>query len=121
MTNLITVEKELEKQKEGLGSQYLNFLAPYVPKKKHVEIYIEDEENDSNETDSYSDSDEGIVKQDQGMEVQLVKGCIPEGMDPKEWKKHVKEQNREKRKHKVPKHMKKKRRKTASKRKKAIS
>lgn len=41
-------------------------------------------------------------------------GVIPEGISRKEWKKKVKEMNKERRLHKIPKHLKKKFRKKAA-------
>ncbi|KAL8273665.1 hypothetical protein Esti_002377 [Eimeria stiedai] len=53
------------------------------------------------------------VKSEEG-EQERFDGIIPEGVSRKDWKKQVKELNRERRQHKIPKHLKKKFRKKAA-------
>ncbi|KMZ96697.1 serine/threonine protein kinase RIO1, putative [Plasmodium vivax] len=59
-----------------------------------------------------ANDENNFVNSEQEEEVKF-KGIIPEGVTRKEWSKLVKEQNREKRKHKIPKYQKKKKKKKA--------
>ncbi|BAM39371.1 protein kinase [Theileria orientalis strain Shintoku] len=59
-----------------------------ITRKKMVETKTDGEESDVNEMEAFD-------------------GKIPEGIPAKDWKKMVKEMNRERRKHKIPKHIKK--------------
>ncbi|ORM39418.1 Serine/threonine-protein kinase rio1 [Babesia sp. Xinjiang] len=79
----------------------------------------EDEDN-GRDTDDYEEDEETDEVGDTGMrsrdahsespikEAPKFSGKIPDGVDPRDWKKMVKEYNRERRKHKIPKHIKKK-------------
>ncbi|KJP88757.1 Atypical/RIO/RIO1 protein kinase [Plasmodium fragile] len=66
---------------------------------------------DAHKSDASNDEN-NFVNSEQEEEVKF-KGIIPEGVTRKEWSKLVKEQNREKRKHKIPKYQKKKKKKKA--------
>ncbi|EUD66025.1 Atypical/RIO/RIO1 protein kinase [Plasmodium inui San Antonio 1] len=61
---------------------------------------------DAHKSDTANDEN-NFVNSEQEEEVKF-RGIIPEGVTRKEWSKLVKEQNREKRKHKIPKYQKKK-------------
>ncbi|XP_953894.1 protein kinase, putative [Theileria annulata] len=54
--------------------------------------------------DSNSSSDQDVESPEDNVK---FNGKIPEGIDPKEWKRMVKQMNRERREHKIPKHIKK--------------
>lgn len=72
------------------------------------------EESDDDESEDESDCEsESAVTELTSTTLNTSKG-IPDGMDPKEWKKMIKEQNKQKRLQKIPKHLKKKHRKAAS-------
>ncbi|ANQ10883.1 Protease [Plasmodium coatneyi] len=66
---------------------------------------------DEHKSDAANDEN-NFLNSEQEEEVKF-KGIIPEGVTRKEWSKLVKEQNREKRKHKIPKYQKKKKKKKA--------
>lgn len=70
-----------------------------------------DEESGSDGSDCESES--AMTEATSANTMNTSKG-IPDGMDPKEWKKMIKEQNKQKRLQKIPKHLKKKHRKAAS-------
>lgn len=60
------------------------------------------------ETESYHEEPEGVREEDEEQsEKYKFTGKIPDGVGSKEWKKMVKEMNRERRKNKIPKHIKK--------------
>ncbi|CAD2105328.1 serine/threonine protein kinase RIO1, putative [Plasmodium vinckei lentum] len=88
--------------------------------------YLDYEENEIEEnseqvqlSEEFSDEGKAVIIGDENnsstndQEDVKFKGIIPEGITRKEWSKLVKEQNREKRKHKIPKYQKKKKKKKA--------
>ncbi|KAK1936088.1 putative serine/threonine protein kinase [Babesia divergens] len=69
----------------------------------------ESDANDDEADDSLgTEPDEEVNSKEKEHQTPKFTGKIPEGIDPREWKKMVKEHNRERRKHKIPKHIKKK-------------
>jgi RIO kinase 1 len=100
------VEKLIEDRKNGIGSVFDSLLGG--------QKIISDS---SSEEDDYSESstdsgDEMIAREEVDIETcgsVGFHGHIPEGVSKQDWKKIVKEENRENRKHKVPKHLKNKR------------
>lgn len=90
------LDREDKNLREGGVSEYAVFL-----KKSGEDSFSADSEIDSGET---SNNEDEKMKCDDGPKFD---GNIPEGMDPKEWTKKVKEANRERRKTKTPKHVKK--------------
>ncbi|VTZ71153.1 serine/threonine protein kinase RIO1, putative [Plasmodium chabaudi chabaudi] len=88
--------------------------------------YLDYEENEIEEnfehvqlSEEFSDEGKAVIHGNENnsstndQEEVKFKGIIPEGITRKEWSKLVKEQNREKRKHKIPKYQKKKKKKKA--------
>ncbi|KEG03970.1 serine/threonine protein kinase RIO1, putative [Plasmodium vinckei vinckei] len=88
--------------------------------------YLDYEENEIDEnseqvqlSEEFSDESKAVILGEENnsstndQENVKFKGIIPEGITRKEWSKLVKEQNREKRKHKIPKYQKKKKKKKA--------
>ncbi|SOV16483.1 serine/threonine protein kinase RIO1, putative [Plasmodium gaboni] len=82
-----------------------------ISKSKNSDTSIIDDESDSCEQ-SEDEENNSNVNEEEEEEVKF-KGIIPDGITRKEWSKLVKEQNREKRKHKIPKYQKKKKKKKA--------
>lgn len=84
----------------------------------------EDDEDDEDDDEDEDDEDEDEDDEDDDEDSKSLKrrkkkeaafdGNIPLGMTRKEWQKKVKEENKEKRKNKIPKHLKKRFRKKAS-------
>ncbi|KAK1443537.1 serine/threonine-protein kinase RIO1 [Babesia gibsoni] len=67
----------------------------------------DEDEDDGDEVYTGDSCDEGMQEKEEEATPKFT-GKIPEGIDPRTWKKMVKEHNRERRKHKIPKHIKKK-------------
>ncbi|GFE54077.1 atypical RIO RIO1 kinase [Babesia ovis] len=77
----------------------------------HEDDYDNVEEGANGMTNDIDDGKlnrQNIDAEDNGNSNMKFTGKIPDGVDPREWKKMVKEYNRERRKHKIPKHIKKK-------------
>jgi len=107
------LEAEMRRRKNGQKLLYDDFL-----KKPEVECVDEPTKDDSgdlvkDDSDSEGSSESSSVENE-------VAGCskfdgnIPEGVEPKEWKRQVKQARKEKQKSKIPKHVKKKFRKRAA-------
>ncbi|CDU20826.1 hypothetical protein YYC_01626 [Plasmodium yoelii 17X] len=91
---------------------------------QNEDLYYEENEIEENHenvqlSEELSDEEKSVILGDENnsstndQEEVKFKGIIPEGVTRKEWSKLVKEQNREKRKHKIPKYQKKKKKKKA--------
>ncbi|KAH0481520.1 MAG: hypothetical protein KVP17_000193 [Porospora cf. gigantea B] len=87
--------------------QPLEYGALAVPVEVESESETESESSESSEDDQEDEEDH----EDEGEKALIFDGKIPEDVDPKEWKKMVKAMNREKRKTKIPKHVKKRQKK----------
>ncbi|SOV16956.1 serine/threonine protein kinase RIO1, putative [Plasmodium sp. gorilla clade G2] len=83
-----------------------------ISKSKDSDTSIIDDESDSCEKSEDEENNSNVDEEEEEEEVKF-KGIIPDGITRKEWSKLVKEQNREKRKHKIPKYQKKKKKKKA--------
>ncbi|CRG96946.1 serine/threonine protein kinase RIO1, putative [Plasmodium gallinaceum] len=99
-------EKEYERKNKEKNTTVLNGKNLSIPLEKN---------SDCDLSDSYKSSILSICNScsENEQEQAKFKGIIPEGVTRKEWSKLVKEQNREKRKHKIPKYQKKKKKKKA--------
>uniref|UniRef100_A0A0G4I0X8 Serine/threonine-protein kinase RIO1 n=1 Tax=Chromera velia CCMP2878 TaxID=1169474 RepID=A0A0G4I0X8_9ALVE len=118
-----TLERELDKEKEG-GHSHLSYLVGGVNEEGEKGAGTKEEkegsegegEGEEGDVESGEANEEDEDEEDEDDESRHD-GHIPEGMTAKEWKKKVKEENRERRRNKLPKHVKKKYRKQASNRK----
>lgn len=104
MSDLKEIDKELGKRERGEEVLYERFLksGKVVDKNAVSEDEKSDEEEEIQDDGSESDGSVDSATQD------ILAGHKPEHVSKAEWKKMVKEANREKRKQKVPKHVKKK-------------
>ena len=101
------VERLIDEKHHGLSSVFDNLLS--TPECS-VDSDLESNSGDSHSEDSDSeDSDRDGSEADGVVKTHLPDGHKPEDMTKQEWKKLVKEERREMRKNKVPKHLKHKR------------
>jgi len=103
------VEKLIEARDKGLGSVY-DSLMTCSSNDSSAESIEEEEENSSLSSESACSWEDSIIREKPDLSESVsFHGHIPEGVSGKEWKRLVKEEQREKRKTKVPKHLKNKR------------
>jgi RIO kinase 1 len=103
LVDIRDVERLISSKAAGMSTVFDDFLAATTESENSLSR-SEDEISDSgsNSGDSFYDGNEAP-------EIRLLGGHIPPGMSKQEWKKIVKEERRELRRNKVPKHIKNKR------------
>jgi RIO kinase 1 len=104
--DLFEIERIMQERSQGLGSVYDTLLN--TPEKVEEEDEGDDDDDDDEE-DCSKDSLSDGVSSSSGESPNGCDGHRPDNMTKQEWKKLVKEQNREKRKNKVSKYRKQKR------------
>jgi RIO kinase 1 len=105
MSDLKEIDKEMKKRDRGEETLYDGLIASGKVKDKPTEIEEESDDENPSEDDACSEKSDGSADT---ITKEILSGHKPEGMSQKEWKKAVKEANKEKRKNKTPKHVKKK-------------